>query len=95
MLALIFIFLLLDLPPQERLFPLSNMVSPVAQQLREVLKQFSWALDILGESVPQTVTQTMMSPSLSAHQGFLSSHSTGDRVSANSYRIPYHIIDLC
>lgn len=90
-----FIFLLLDLSPQERLFPLSNMVSPVAQQLREVLKQFSWALDILGESVPPTVTQTMMSPSLSAHQGFLSSHSTGNRASANSYRIPYHIIDLC
>lgn len=65
-------------PLQEHLFPLSNMVSPVAQQLRAVLRQFSWALDILGESVPPPVTQAM--PSLSAHQHSLSSYSPSECV---------------
>ena len=35
---------------QECLFPQSNMVSPVAQQLRAVLRQFGWALSVLGEA---------------------------------------------
>lgn len=65
-------------PFQERLFPLNNMVSPVAQQLRAVLRQFTWALDILGESAPHIVSQT--TPSLSAHQNFLSSHSSSECV---------------
>ena len=37
------------------------MVSPVAQQLRAVLRRFSWALPLLGETAPPPSSHTVAS----------------------------------